>query len=300
MDLAEKDERIVAVTAAMPDGTGLSKFAKRFPERFFDVGIAEPHAVTFSAGLAASGLKPVVAVYSTFMQRAYDQIIHDVCLQNLPVVFALDRAGLVGDDGPTHHGVFDLSFMRHIPNMVLGAPSDGAELKEMLRLGVEHDAPFAIRYPRGACPDCPAEWERFSIGEGKVVADGSEVCIVAIGSGVTLARHALEILKESGISAMLIDARFVKPLDADLILESASRCGRLVLVEENALMGGFGSSVLELLADKGVCDIPVRLVGLPDQFIEHGSKPVLYELSGMDAEHIARVAADLVRETAAT
>jgi 1-deoxy-D-xylulose-5-phosphate synthase len=294
--LAEKDERIVAITAAMPDGTGLSKFAKRFPERAFDVGIAEQHAVTFAAGLAASGLKPVVAVYSTFLQRAYDQIVHDVCLQNLPVVFALDRAGLVGDDGPTHHGVFDISYLRHIPNMVVAAPSDGAELKEMLRLGIEHDGPFALRYPRGACPDCSGERERFSIGKGKVLSEGSDVCIAAIGSAVTLARQALGILKESGVSATLIDARFVKPLDADLIIESARRCGRLVLVEENAAMGGFGSSVLELLAERGVCDIPVRIVALPDQFVEQGSKPVLCELSGIDAEHIARVATDLVRE----
>jgi 1-deoxy-D-xylulose-5-phosphate synthase len=300
IEFAEQDERIVGITAAMADGTGLSKFAQAFPKRFFDVGIAEQHAVTFAAGMAASGMKPVVAVYSTFLQRAYDQIIHDVCLQNLPVVFAIDRAGLVGDDGPTHHGAFDLSYLRHVPNLIVAAPSNGAELKEMLRLGLDHDGPFALRYPRGACPDESDQAEHFEIGQGQVVRDGGDVCIVAVGAGVALAQRALKILDDLGISATLINARFVKPLDSDLIVESVTRCGKLVLVEENTSAGGFGSGVLEMLAEKGIHDFSAKIVGLPDQFIEQGTKHVLCELSGIDAEHIAKTAADLVRETAAT
>lgn len=302
VELGEQDERVVAITAAMPDGTGLSKFGQRFPKRFFDVGIAEQHAVTFAAGLAASGCRPVVCVYSTFLQRAYDQVLHDVCLQNLPVVIALDRAGLVGDDGPTHHGVFDLSFLRSIPNLVLAAPSDGVELREMLRLAMKHDGPYALRYPRGVIPDPPIHTESkgFSIGEGEVLAEGNDVCIVAIGAGVALSLDALKIIRESGVSATLINARFVKPLDEDLIIKSAMKSGKLVLVEENTGVGGFGSGVLELLAERGIHDITVKLIGLPDQFVEQGTKCVLNELCGIDAEHIARVAIDLVQKPAIT
>ena len=291
--LGEADQRVVAITAAMPDGTGLQKFAERFPDRFFDVGIAEQHAVTFAAGLAAAGLRPVVAVYSTFLQRAYDQIVHDVCLQNLPVIFAIDRAGLVGDDGATHHGTFDLSYLRHIPNMTVAAPSDAFELREMLSLALEHDGPFAIRYPRGPSPMIPREAAEMSLGKAEVLADGEEVCILAIGSAVNLSLQALEILRETGISAALVNARFVKPLDEELITDFANRCPRLVLVEENAVQGGFGSAVIELLAKAGISNIQVRQVGLPDEFVAHGSRPVLRELHGFDPDHIARVAADL-------
>jgi len=292
--LGEENPKIVAITAAMPDGTGLQKFAERFPDRFYDVGIAEQHAVTFAAGLAAAGLRPVVAVYSTFLQRAYDQIVHDVCLQNLPVVFAIDRAGIVGDDGATHHGTFDLSYLRHIPNMTIAAPSDAFELREMLSLALEHDGPFAIRYPRGPSPIIPREAAEMALGKAEVLAEGEDVCIMAVGSAVNLSLRAMEILAETGVSATLVNARFVKPLDEELIIELAKRCPRLVLVEENAVQGGFGSAVIELLASEGICDVQVRQVGLSDEFVAHGARPVLRELHGLDPDHIARVAADLV------
>lgn len=297
VELAEQDENVVAITAAMPDGTGLSKFAECFPDRFFDVGIAEEHAVTFASGLAASGFKPVFAVYSTFLQRAYDQIIHDVCLQKLPVIFAIDRAGLVGDDGPTHHGVFDLSYLRHIPNMTVAAPADVAELRSIFELALQHNGPFAIRYPRGACLKSISHSSKpVTVGAAEVLAEGSDVCILAIGSAVNLAMKALDILKESNISAALINARFVKPLDSDLILSYADRCKRLVIVEENSVLGGFGSAVMELLSEAGIWDVKTKLLGLPDQFIEHGDRPILRELHGLDPEHIARTARDLIEK----
>lgn len=295
-ELAEKNEKIVAITAAMPDGTGLQKFAERFPTRFHDVGIAEQHAVTFAAGLAAAGLRPVVAVYSTFLQRAYDQIVHDVCLQNLPVIFAIDRAGLVGEDGPTHHGAFDLSYLRHIPNMTIAAPADPAELKQMLQLALDHDGPFALRYPRTSGPELPARGEQpaLSLGMAELMADGDDVCIIAVGSAVSPSLRAQEMLRDSGISAALVNARFVKPLDSELILSVAKRCRRLVLVEENAVQGGFGSAVVELLASKGIGDVKIQQIGLPDNFVDHGSQPLLHELCGLDPEHIACAATDIV------
>ena len=298
IDVAEQDERIVAITAAMPDGTGLTKFAQRFPDRFFDVGIAEQHAVTFAAGLAASGLKPVVAAYSTFLQRAYDQIVHDVCLQNLPVIFAIDRSGLVGDDGPTHHGAFDISYLRHIPNIVVGSPSDGPELRAMLHLAAEYQGPFAIRYPRGSAPEPPLHTDppSLSVGKAEILAEGDDVCIIAIGSAVRTSQRAVDILRESNISASLVNARFAKPLDSEMILDFARRCGRLVLVEENTYQGGFGSSILELLASNGIHDVKVKLVALPDQFIEHGDRPVLRELHSLDPEGIAKAAVELVED----
>lgn len=299
VELGEQDERIVAITAAMPDGTGLNKFAEKFPSRFFDVGIAEQHAVTFAAGLAAGGLKPVVAVYSTFLQRAYDQIVHDVCLQNLPVIFAIDRAGLVGDDGPTHHGVFDLSFLRHVPNMVIAAPSDAAELREMLRLAAGYDGPFAIRYPRGTALEIPAhsDMKPMSVGSSEVLADGSDVCIVAVGSAVPISLRAVEMLREQRISSALINARFVKPLDSETILKYARRCGRLVVIEENSVQGGFGSAVSELLSSEGICGVPVCQVGLPDEFIGQGAQTLLRQFHGLDPEQIARTAAELVQQS---
>ena len=235
-----------------------------------------------------------MAVYSTFLQRAYDQIVHDVCLQNLPVVFAIDRAGIVGDDGATHHGTFDLSYLRHIPNMTIAAPSDAFELREMLSLALEHDGPFAIRYPRGPSPVIPRKAAEMALGKAEVLAAGEDVCIMAVGSAVNLSLRAMEILAETGVSATLVNARFVKPLDKELIIELAKRCPRLVLVEENAVQGGFGSAVIELLASEGICDVQVRQVGLSDEFVAHGARPVLRELHGLDPDHIARVAADLV------
>ncbi|MBP6965080.1 MAG: 1-deoxy-D-xylulose-5-phosphate synthase [Armatimonadetes bacterium] len=294
IELATADERIVAVTAAMPDGTGLSSFAEQFPDRFFDVGIAEPHAVTFAAGLAAAGMRPVVAVYSTFLQRAYDQVLHDVCLQRLPVVFAIDRAGLVGEDGPTHHGVFDLSYLRHMPNLTIAAPSDPVELRAMLVLALEHPGPVAIRYPRGSNPMLPShdDVSGLALGLSEVIGDGDDVCIVAIGSMVHPALKAREILRESGTSAALVNARYAKPLDSEVITRFARKCRRLVVVEENSASGGFGSAVMELLAEAGVNDVEIRLIGLPDEFAVHGKISVLREHYGLDAEHIAAVAAE--------
>ncbi len=243
--LAEADEKIIAITAAMPDGTGLSPFAKAFPSRFFDVGIAEQHALTFAAGLAVEGFRPVAAIYSSFAQRAYDQVFHDICLQKLPVTLALDRAGLVGDDGPTHHGVFDLSFLRHLPEMTVMAPKDENELQHMVKTAVYADCPIALRYPRGNGYGIPMDQEPaiLPLGRGEVLTEGDDLAIVAIGITVYPALEAAALLKEKGIRAAVVNARFVKPLDRELILSWARRTGHLVTVEENALQGGFGSAV---------------------------------------------------------
>ncbi|HMN01968.1 MAG TPA: 1-deoxy-D-xylulose-5-phosphate synthase [Geobacter anodireducens] len=287
--LARENEKIVAITAAMPDGTGLTGFAKEFPERFFDVGIAEQHAVTFAAGLAAEGFRPVTAIYSTFLQRAYDQVFHDVCLQNLPVVFALDRGGVVGDDGPTHHGVFDLSYLRHLPGMTLMAPKDENELRHMLKTAVSHDGPIALRYPRGAGYGIPLDQElrEIPIGTGETLAEGDDVAIIAIGITVLPALEAARTLAEKGIRATVINARFVKPLDRDLILRAARRTGCIITAEENALQGGFGSAVLELLADEGMTGVRVKRLGIPDRFVEQGPQPQLRADLGIDAAGIA-------------
>jgi 1-deoxy-D-xylulose-5-phosphate synthase len=273
----------------MRDGTGLASFAKAYPERFFDVGIAEQHALTFAAGLAAEGFRPVAAIYSTFAQRAYDQVFHDICLQKLPVTLALDRAGLVGDDGPTHHGVFDLSYLRHLPELALMAPKDENELQHMIKTAVYAGRPMALRYPRGAGVGVPMDREpaALEIGRGELVADGSDLSIVAIGITVHPALKAAEILKERGISASVINARFVKPLDRELILREARRTGCLVTVEENALQGGFGSAVLELLEEERITDVRIKRLGIPDRFIEHGSQAQLRKDLGLDAEGIA-------------
>ena len=287
--LARENEKIVAITAAMPDGTGLTGFAKEFPERFFDVGIAEQHAVTFAAGLAAEGFRPVTAIYSTFLQRAYDQVFHDVCLQNLPVVFALDRGGVVGDDGPTHHGVFDLSYLRHLPGMTLMAPKDENELRHMLKTAVSHDGPIALRYPRGAGYGIPLDQElrEIPIGTGETLAEGDDVAIIAIGITVLPALEAARTLAEKGIRATVINARFVKPLDRDLILRAARRTGCIITAEENALPGGFGSAVLELLADEGMTGVRVKRLGIPDRFVEQGPQQQLRADLGIDAAGIA-------------
>lgn len=297
VELAEKNEKITAITAAMLDGSGLQEFSQLFPERFFDVGIAESHAVTFAAGLAAAGLRPVVSIYSTFLQRAYDQIVHDVCLQNLPVVFAVGNAGLVGEDGPTHHGVFDLSYLRHIPNMVIASPSCGGELKQMLRLAFEQSSPFAIRFPRGFCPgEVPNATETpVSLGKAEKIADGDDVCIIALGCAVYAAASARETLAEKGISAGVINARFVKPLDSELIKEAAQKTHRLVVVEENAVIGGLGSAVAELLAESGIEGIKIKLLGIPDSFVQHGACTALREKCSLDSTHIAQAAEELGR-----
>ncbi len=287
--LAESDPKIVAITAAMPDGTGLSPFAKRFPDRFFDVGIAEQHALTFAAGLAAEGFRPVAAIYSTFAQRGYDQVFHDICLQKLPVTIALDRAGLVGDDGPTHHGAFDLSFLRHLPELTVMAPKDENELRRMVKTALYSGRPVSLRYPRGAGFGVPldADITELEIGKGELLLDGGDLTIVAIGSTVYPALQAAAILKEKGILASVVNARFVKPLDSELILAEAEKTGCLVTVEENALQGGFGSAVLELLADAGMTGVRVKRLGIPDAFVEQGSQAQLRADLGINGPGIA-------------
>ena len=296
-ELAEQDPAIVAITAAMPDGTGLNIFADRIPQRFFDVGIAEQHAMTFAAGLAADGFKPVAAIYSSFVQRAYDQVFHDICLQKLPVVIAMDRAGLVGDDGPTHHGVFDISYLRHLPGLTMMAPKDENELRHMLKTALDLKAPVALRYPRGAGygVELDAEIRNLEIGKGECLCEGSDLTIVAIGSTVYPAMEAAETLAAKGISAGVINARFVKPLDADLILAAADKTGRILTVEENALQGGFGSAVLELLHDNGRQQVRIKRLGIPDRYIEHGSQAQLRKDVGIDAEGIAAAAEMFVK-----
>jgi 1-deoxy-D-xylulose-5-phosphate synthase len=287
--IAEEDDKVVAVTAAMPDGTGLSGFAAAFPERFFDVGIAEQHAVTFAAGLASEGFKPVFAVYSSFLQRAYDQVFHDVCLQNLPVVFAIDRAGVVGSDGPTHHGVFDLSFLRHLPAMTLMAPKDENELQHMLHTAVNHDGPVAIRYPRGNGYGVAIDqtFRSLPIGRGELLRDGADAAILAVGTMVYPALEAAELLAGEGLNLAVANMRFIKPLDRELILALADKTGRLVTVEENVLQGGFGSAVLELLEEAGRSDVAVTRIGFPDAFVEQGEQSELRARYGLDAAGIA-------------
>ena len=295
--LAAADDRIIAITAAMPDGTGLSPFARAYPDRFFDVGIAEQHALTFAAGMATEGFRPVAAIYSTFAQRAYDQIFHDICLQKLPVTLALDRAGLVGDDGPTHHGVFDLSYLRHLPEMTVMAPKDENELQHMLKTAIYSDLPVALRYPRGNGYGVAMDKDLHAlpIGVGELLAEGDDLTLVAIGSTVYTAMAAVELLKEKGIQASVINARFVKPLDRTLILAAASRSGCIITVEENALQGGFGSAVLELLSDEAAAGIRVKRIGIPDRYIEQGSQAQLRKDMGLDAAGIARTAEDFLK-----
>ncbi|MGB9802658.1 1-deoxy-D-xylulose-5-phosphate synthase [Desulfofundulus sp.] len=287
-ELGRRDQRIVAITAAMPSGTGLDRFAAAFPERFFDVGIAEQHAVTLGAGLAAGGLRPVVAIYSTFLQRAYDQVLHDVCLQNLPVTLALDRAGLVGEDGATHHGVFDFAYLRSIPNLVLMAPGDENELRQMLKTALEHPGPAVLRYPRSSGTGCPLDDEiiPLPVGKARVLREGDDVTLLAIGTMVPLALEAASILEQQGIYATVINARFVKPLDVECITRYALRTRRVVTIEEHVLQGGFGSAVLELLGDRGLRSVQVIRLGIPDEFIEHGSRPILLARCGLTVERL--------------
>ncbi len=288
------NQRVVAITAAMPDGTGLNDAAKVFPARVFDVGIAEQHAVTFAAGLAADGALPVVAIYSTFLQRAYDQVIHDVCLQKLPVLFALDRAGIVGDDGKTHQGIFDLSYLRCVPELVVAAPRNENELQHLIHTGISHIAsgkgPFAIRYPRGAGTGEPLDEtpRTIPVGKGELLRQGDDLAMVAIGSAVGQAVAAAELLSGQGIHATVVDARFAKPLDEDLITEVARRCGRVLTVEENVITGGFGAAVLEMLASHHLSGVQVEMVGLPDEFVEHGTPTLLREKLGLTGAAVAK------------
>jgi 1-deoxy-D-xylulose-5-phosphate synthase len=286
--LAEDNEKIVAISAAMSEGTGLDKFSEKFPGRFFDVGIAESHGVTFACGLAVEGLHPVAAIYSTFTQRAYDQIVHDLCLQNLPVTLALDRAGLVGEDGPTHHGVFDIAYLRHVPNMVVMAPKDENELQHMLKTAIEHEGPTAVRYPRGTGCGVPMDQElkTLKIGKAELIKDGSEAAIIAIGNMVCASIEAAKRLAEEGISVSVVNARFVKPLDEEMIVSFARKTGRIITAEEHALFGGFGSAVLECLDAKGLTGIKTLRIGLPDRYIEHGTQKALRHKYGLDADGV--------------
>jgi len=290
LKMAKSDDRIIAVTAAMPEGTGLAKFAEAYPDRFFDVGIAEQHAVTFAAGLATEGFKPVVAIYSTFLQRAYDQILHDVCIEALPVVFAVDRGGIVGEDGATHNGAFDFSYLRSLPNMVVMAPKDENELCRMLTTSLAHNGPIAVRYPRGTGEGVKMENQDLPIpiGKGEVLKKGDDVLILAIGRSVIEALTAHSTLTEQGISATVVNCRFVKPLDADLIGALAKEIPRIVTVEENVRQGGFGSAVLECLSDKGITGFLLECIGIPDTFVEHGPQKVLRSKYGIDALAIVR------------
>ncbi len=286
VEIAEKDPMVVAITAAMPEGTGLSRFAERFPERFFDAGIAEQHAITFAAGLAKEGFAPVTAIYSTFLQRAYDEVFHDVALQNLPVVIAIDRAGIVGQDGATHHGLFDLSYLRHIPNMIVASPKDEYELRHLLYSAIKYRRPVAIRYPRGSCVGVDmGEFREIPAGKAEVLCEGSDVTVLAIGTMVQPASVAVERLKKDGIKAGLVNARFVKPLDEECILKAAASTGGIVTVEENALQGGFGSAVLEFLESRGVRCVFKRM-GVPDEFVEHGTQDELRAKFGLNSDGI--------------
>ncbi len=296
--LAKENPKVVGITAAMGSGTGIDKLSREIPGRAYDVGIAEQHAVTFAAGLATEGWIPVVAIYSTFLQRAYDQIIHDVCIQNLHVVFALDRGGLVGADGPTHHGVFDFAYMRSIPNMVVMAPMDENELQHMLKTALEHPGPICLRYPRGEGwgVELDSEIRSLKIGKGELLRHGEDVAIVAIGHTVLPALRAAQDLSQLGIDAAVVNARFVKPLDRELLLDIADRVPCLITVEDHVLKGGFGSTVLELLAEEGVCDVRVKRLGVPDRFIPHGTQDGLKKMCGVDQEAIVHAAVRMIKE----
>ena len=285
--MAEKNDKLVAITAAMPDGTGLKRFRNRYPERFFDVGIAEEHAVTFAAGLAAGGLRPVVAIYSSFLQRAYDQILHDVCIQNLPVTFAIDRAGLVGSDGETHQGIFDLSYLSNIPNMTVFAPKNAWELEVGLEFGLEeYNGPFALRYPRGTAVTAFEEFKQPIVyGEAEVMYYEKDIALLAVGSMVETADIVRKNLKAQGYSVTLINARFVKPIDESAVFKCGREHNLIVTMEENVISGGFGESVCQLVSD---LQLPVRVlnISLPDDYIEHGSVDILRCEAGIDAETV--------------
>ena len=304
VNLAEEDTSIVGITAAMAEGTGLKKMHQCLPERYFDVGIAEQHAVTFAAGLAVGGMRPVVAIYSTFMQRAYDQVIHDVCMQDLHVVFAMDRAGIVGEDGPTQHGVFDIAFMRAIPNMKVMAPKDENELRHMLYTALYMDGPVSLRYPRGKGIGVPLDSDLRTLEIGKAellspatleLAEQQECAILAFGSTVAPAEVAAKELAEEGISVAVVNARWVKPLDEELVIRLAKGTRRLVTIEDHVMAGGFGSAVLELLERRDIHNVDVKVVGCPDKLIEHGAPSILKELYGLSSSHLKDVVREMVR-----
>lgn len=295
-EIAATDKRVIAISAAMKEGTGLECFADKYPERFYDVGIAEPHATTFAAGLATRGLRPVVAIYSTFLQRAYDEIVHDVCLQNLPVVFAIDRAGIVGEDGPTHNGLYDLSYLRHIPGLVLMSPKDGNEMRKMFEFAIRHQGPSAIRYPRGKVPVAHMPCSEITLGRGELLKEGSDLALLAIGSCVMPALRAAERLEKAGVHASVINARFVKPLDEEMVRSVAAHVPRIITIEENVLQGGFGSAVIEYLSDAEINNVKVKRLGIGDKFIEQGTPDSMRAKYGLDEEGIFLSALSFMRE----
>jgi len=295
--IAKRDSKIIAITAAMPAGTGLDKFGETYPNRFYDVGIAEEHAVTFAAGLAKGGLKPVVAIYSSFLQRSYDQILHDIALQKLPVIFAVDRAGIVGSDGPTHHGLFDLSYLRNIPGIVLMAPKDENELAQMIYTATKYKkGPIAVRYPRGTGTGVKIsrKFVRIPVGKAEKLMEGDDISIISIGSMTYPSIKACEKLKKKGISATLYNARFVKPIDKSMIRDAA-KTGRIITVEENVLEGGFGSAILEELNKLNISNIKIKRIGI-DGFVEHGEAGELRQKHGLTADNIAKSAIKLMKE----
>lgn len=286
--LGQRNEKVVAITAAMPDGTGLKRFKNIYPDRFFDVGIAEGHAVTFAAGLAASGMRPIFAVYSSFLQRAYDQVLHDVCIQNLPVVFAIDRAGLVGSDGETHQGIFDLSYLSSIPNMHIMAPKNKWELSDMLKYAVEFDGPIALRYPRGEAYDGLKEYRRpIEYGKSEVIYEEEDIALLAVGNMVKIAEQVRKNLKEIGYSCTLVNARFVKPIDTEVLDMLSADHKLLVTMEENVRSGGYGEKVMDYVVEQ---ELPVKLlnISLPDEYVEHGNVALLYEEVGIDAQTVTK------------
>ena len=287
--LAEDDKDIIAITAAMAPGTGLNIFADRFPNRFFDVGIAEQHAITFSAGLALGGYKPVVAIYSSFMQRAYDQLIHDVALQNLPVKLFMDRAGLVGDDGETHQGMFDISFIHAVPNLVFMSPKDGIEFQDMIYTALKYNSgPVAVRYPRGNVKVCrnDKKFKEVEIGKAEVLSEGKSGTIIALGKMVELAEKVRARLLKQGLDVGVVNARFIKPLDTELFRKLSSNKRPIITIEDNTLIGGFGSTIDELFTESGIFDVRILNLGLPDKFIEHGSIEELFNLYHLDEESV--------------
>ena len=295
VELAEKDKKIVGVTPAMPSGSSMNIMMKAFPDRSFDVGIAEQHAVTFSAGLATQGLVPFCNIYSTFMQRAYDQVIHDVCLQDLPVVFCLDRAGFAGADGPTHHGAYDLAYLRCVPNLVVSAPMNEEELRNMMYSGAEHNAPYAIRYPRGqgVMPDWRKPLRKIPTGQGRIITEGKDIAILSIGHIGNYALENKDKFKELGLSVAHYDMRFVKPLDESLLHEVFGKFDKVITVEDGCLMGGFGSAVLEWMMDHDY-QAKVKRLGIPDEVIEHGEQMELHHECGFDPSGILQTVKDMM------
>jgi 1-deoxy-D-xylulose-5-phosphate synthase len=294
--LLRNNPRVVVISAAMVEGNSLSSLVREFPQRIYDVGISEQHAVTLAAGLATQGFIPMVAIYSTFLQRAFDQVLHDVCLPDLPVIFALDRSGIVGEDGKTHQGIFDLSYLNLMPNMIVCAPKDGNELQDLVSTAVNTKHPIAIRYPRGRGPDIPlaTELHQLTVGKAEIMRQGEDMVIIGIGSTVMPSLEAAEDLALKGIDATVINARFAKPLDTEVIVHVANRIKKIVIVEENVLSGGFGAAVLELLEKAAVADVELKRLGIPDEFVTHGKQDLLRSLYHLDAPGISRECVDFL------